>query len=203
MSIADAVAISPISAPAAKARSEPPRTMQRTSPSSSSERRTSASSPISSPFSAFSRSGRLSSAVAIRPAGSPSTTTSGAGSVIALLLDEAPHGALRLRSEHRQGEPVAGVIDGFVPGEVAPEVELLLGIPGRLRQRGGELLDQLVDGRGELGGGDDPVDEAPGGRLRGRDLLAEHHDLPGAALADHDREPLGRAAGRHRAVLEP
>src|SRR5438105_9200315 len=124
------------------------------------------------------------------------------GEAALLPLEEATDCGLRLLAEHRQGEPVAGMADCLVPGEVAPPVELLLRVAGRLRELAGELLDPLVDDRVELVRRDGAVDEPPLGRLGGRDLVAEEDDLAGAAVADHDRQPLRRTAGRHRAVLE-
>ena len=89
-----------------------------------------------------------------------------------------------------------------VPGQVAEEVELHLRVAGHQRQPVGELRDELVDGRVELGRRDGAVDEPPLlGLLRG-DLLAEQDDLARAAVADEDRQPLRRAGRRHRAVLE-
>src|SRR6266511_1509666 len=54
-----------------------------------------------------------------------------------------------------------------------------------------------------LVGGDEPVHERPLLVLPRRDLLAHEDDLAGAAVADHDRQPLGRPAGRNRPVLRP
>src|ERR1043166_8528018 len=78
---------------------------------------------------------------------------------------------------------------------------MLLRVARRLRQLPPERLDHLVDLRVELRGRDGPVDEPPLRGLRRRDLLTHQHDLAGAPVADHDRQPLRRAAGRHRAVL--
>jgi hypothetical protein len=119
-----------------------------------------------------------------------------------------------------------------VPGEVLPEIHLLLGVARAL----GELVDQLrrqlgdrlVEGREidhrallesllDLGGPgrmeplarprahrrDDPVDEAPVEALLRVDLLAQEQDLPGAAIADRDWQPLGGAARRHAADFRP
>src|SRR5439155_10811822 len=97
---------------------------------------------------------------------------------------------------------VAGVADRLVPRDVAPPVELLLRVAGRLRELARELVDPLVDEGVELATGHCAVDEAPLRGLRGRDLVAEEHDLARAPLPDHDRKPLGRAACRHRSVLE-
>ena len=93
--------------------------------------------------------------------------------------------------------------DRLVPGEVAPDVQLLLRVARRLRKLRGELLDPLVDGGVELGLRDDAIHETPLLGLRGRDLVAEEDDLARTAIADHELEPLGRAAGRDRPVLQP
>ena len=99
-------------------------------------------------------------------------------------------------------EPVARVPDGLVPGEVAPDVQLLLRVAGRLRELGGELLDPLVHGRVELCLGNDLVHEPPLLGLRGGDLVAEEDDLPRPPVAHHELEPLRGASRRHRSVLE-
>ena len=117
-------------------------------------------------------------------------------------LEERAHRVLRLVAQHREREPVARVADGLVPGEVAPDVQLLLRVARRLRELRGELLDPLVDGRVELRLGHGPVDEPPLRGLRRRDLVAEEDDLPRAPVADHELEPLRRASRRHRPVLE-
>src|SRR5438105_4473459 len=227
-----------MSAPAANARSLPPRTMQRIASSSSSSWSTRTSSSISSPESAFSCSGRLSSTTAIGssrprttssltkcadfvtffpqrdspwtwpvgtwPTSAESVTFSPQTSCVCVPAagDEAPHRLLRLVAEHRERQPVARVVDRLVPGEVAPEVQLLLRVSRRLRELHGELRGHLVDLRVELGRGNDPVDEPPFRGLGGRDLLAHEDDLAGAAVADEHGEPLRRAAGGDGAVLE-
>ena len=117
-------------------------TMQRICSSSSSATSASTSSPMTSSLSAFSASGRLSRTTAI--GGSRSTRTT---------LTPSPGTSrrrLRLVGRHRERQPVARVVDGLVPGEVAPEVQLLLRVAHGLRELGGELLDQLVDGRVEV-----------------------------------------------------
>src|SRR4051812_31808121 len=206
-----------MSAPAAKARSEPPRTMQRTSGSRSSSERVPTSSSISSSESAFSCSGRLSRTTAIAPSRSVRTrsaTSTGAmseGQSLgparngrgSLLLQKAFDRGLRLVGRHRESKPVAGVVDRLVPGEVAPEVEVLLRVPRRLRKLARQALDDAVDLGVQLAGGHRSVDEPPFFRLARRDLLAHEDDLARAAVADHDREPLRRPAGRDRAVLGP
>src|SRR5919201_190439 len=198
-----------MSAPAAKARSLPPSTMQRTPSSRSSSCSALTSSSISSSDSAFSASGRLSRTTATLPSGStttwligtadmPKTTTSRL-----FLSDEALDCRSRLVRRHRQGEPVARVIDRLVPREVLPEVQVLLRVARRLRQLAHEVLDDRVDLRVELRRGNRPVDEAPLRGPRGGDLVAHQHDLARAAVADHDRQPLGRAADQDRTVLRP
>src|SRR5688572_26017973 len=66
------------------------------------------------------------------------------------LLQELPHRGLRLLRCHRECEPVARVVDGLVPGEVLPEVQVLLGVAGGLRELALEVLDDRVDLRVEL-----------------------------------------------------
>src|SRR5262245_15176766 len=92
-------------------------------------------------------------------------------------VEEGPDRPLRLVAEHREGEPVARVADRLVPGEVAPDVELLLRVARRLRQLSHEALDPLVDGRVELRPRHGAVDEPPLRRLRRGDLVAEQDDL--------------------------
>jgi hypothetical protein len=92
--------------------------------------------------------------------------------------------------------------DGLVPGDVAPPVQLLLRVAHGLRKLRRELRHQLVDLRIELRRRHRPVDETPLGRLGGTDLVAEEQNLARAAITDHDRQPLGRAARRNRAVLD-
>src|SRR5207237_5707714 len=92
------------------------------------------------------------------------------GGAALLPLEEAAHRGLRLLAEHRQREPVSGMADRVVPGEVAPPVELLLRVASRLRELARELVHPLVDDRVELGRRDGAVDEPPLGGLRGRDL---------------------------------
>src|SRR5215475_4141660 len=150
-----------MSAPAANALSLPPRTMQRTSPSRSSSCSVETSSSISSSESAFRASGRLSVTTAIAPFRSVRTSS------LTLLLDEAPDRGFRLLCGHREREPVAGVVDRLVPREVAPEVEVLLRVAGRLRELAGEVLDHAVDLGVELRGRDDAVHEPPLLGLRG------------------------------------
>src|SRR5262245_34062980 len=76
-------------------------------------------------------------------------------SVGPLTIQKCLHRLLSFLSEHRQCEPVARVVHGLVPGQVAPEVELLLRITRRLGELLRELLDDLVDLRVELRGRDD------------------------------------------------
>src|SRR4029453_7142780 len=152
---------------------------------------------MSSSESAFSASGRLSVTTAIDPSRSLRTRS------LTLLLEEALDRRLRLLGRHREREPVAGVVDRLVPGEVAPEVEVLLRVACRLRELAREVLDHAVDLGVELGGRDDAVHEAPLLALLRRDLLAHQDDLASAAVADHDRQPLRRAARGHRPVLGP
>src|SRR5207302_185344 len=119
-----------------------------------------------------------------------------------LALQEAADRRLSLLAEHRQRQPVTRVADGVVPREVPPPVELLLRVAGRLRELAGELLHPLVDDGVELARRNRTVHEPPFHRLRRRDLVTEKDDLARSAVADEDREPLRRAARRHRAVLE-
>src|SRR5687768_2938382 len=195
MSIAEAVAIWPMSAPAANAFSRPARTMQRTSASRSASSNASTTSPISSSLSAFSRSGRFIVTRATGPSRSIRTSS--------LTLEEPLHRGLRLLRGHRQGQPVAGVVDRLVPREVLPEVQVLLRVARRLRELPSEVLDHRVDLRVELRGRHDPVDETP--LLAGlrRDRLAHQHDLSRPAVADEEGEPLRRPSRRNRTVLGP
>src|SRR4029453_2450249 len=125
---------------------------------------------MSSSESAFSASGRLSVTTAIAPSRSLRTRS------LTLLLEEALDRGLRLLGRHREREPVAGVVDRLVPGEVAPEVQVLFRVARRLRQLAREVLDHVVDLCIQLLGRDDPVHEAPLLRLRSRDLLAHEND---------------------------
>src|SRR3989304_3639409 len=77
-----------------------------------------------------------------------------------------------------QGQPVAGVADGEVPGEIAPEVQLLLGVARHLRQLVDQLLPQPLHRGVQFRARDDLIDPAPGQGLLRRDLLAEEEDLP-------------------------
>src|SRR6188508_2593814 len=168
-----------MSAPAANALSLPPRTMQSTSPSRSSSCSVETSCSMSSSESAFSASGRLSVTTAIAPSRSLRTRS------LTLPLEEALDRSLRLLGRHREREPVAGVIDRLVPGEVAPEVQMLFRIARRLRELAREVLDHAIDLGVELCGRHDPVHEPPLLGLRGRDLVAHEDDLARAAVADH------------------
>src|SRR5262245_31570181 len=122
-----------MSAPAANALSFPARTMQRTSASRSSCWSVETSCSMSSSESAFSASGRLSVTTATAPSRSVRTRS------LTLLLEEALDRGLRFLGGHREREPVAGVVDRLVPGEVAPEVEVLLRVTRRLRQFAGQV----------------------------------------------------------------
>src|SRR5215217_1889257 len=186
-----------MSAPAANALSLPPSTMQRTSSSRSRPCSVETSCSMSSSERAFSASGRLSVTTATGPSRSVRTSS------LTLLLEEALDRRLRLLGRHRQREPVAGVVDRLVPGEVTPEVEVLLRVAGRLRQLPSEILDHAVDLGVEVGCGYDPVHETPLLGLRGRDLLAHENDLARAPVAHHYRQPLSRTPRGHRAVLRP
>src|SRR5947207_962828 len=83
--------------------------------------------------------------------------------------------------------PAAGMADRLVPRDVAPPVQLLLGVTERLRQLHRKPLDVVVDDRVELRLRHRAVDEAPLLGLRGRDLVAEQQDLARTAVADEDR----------------
>src|SRR5215217_7147120 len=159
-----------MSAPAANALSLPPSTMQRTSSSRSRPCSVETSCSMSSSERAFSASGRLSVTTATGPSRSVRTRS------LTLSLEEALDRGLRLLGRHRQREPVAGVVDRLVPGEISPEIQVLLRVAGRLRQLPGEVLDHPVDLRVEVGCRHDPIDEAPLLGLRGRDLLAHEDD---------------------------
>src|SRR5207244_6252713 len=75
-------------------------------------------------------------------------------------LRKGAHRLLRLVAEHREGKPVARVVHGLVPREVAPEVQLLFCVTRRLGKLRGQLLRDLVDLRVELGRRPDPVPES-------------------------------------------
>ena len=128
-----------------------------------------------------------------------------------------------------QRQPVLGVAHRLVPGEVLPEVDLLLGVTGALGEAREKLLRQLGDLRVEerevdpvvpfaalgvpdlLGSGvfdpllaaphrrHHPVDQAPVERLRRRNRLVEEENLARPLVADRDRQPLRRAAAGDRA----
>src|SRR3989442_3906901 len=83
---------------------------------------------------------------------------------------------LRFVAEHRESEPVAGVADRLVPRDVAPPVQVLLRVASRLRELRRQLAGVLFHCGVELCCRDSAVDQAPLGRLRRRNLLAEHHD---------------------------
>src|SRR3990170_590769 len=117
-------------------------------------------------------------------------------------VEDPANRVLCLFPEHGHREPVACMTDGLVPGEVAPHVELLLGVARRLRKLRRELLDPLVDAPVELCFRNGVVDEPPLGGLRCRYLVAEKDDLAGTPVPDHELEPLGRPSCRHRAVLQ-
>ena len=85
------------------------------------------------------------------------------------------------------GQPVARVAHGLIPGEVLPEVGLLLGVAEALGHRLLELGDHLVHGDVELGARRHAVDQAPGESLLRRNLLAQPHDLACAAVAHQER----------------
>src|SRR4026209_2931613 len=127
-----------MSAPAAKALSFPPRTMQRTASSRASSWSVETSCSMSSSESAFSASGRLSVRTATAPSRSLRTSS------LTLLLEEALDRSLRLLGRHRQREPVAGVVDRLVPREVAPEVQVLLRVARRLRKLARQVLDHVI-----------------------------------------------------------
>src|SRR6266542_4474796 len=121
--------------------------------------------------------------------------------VRAPFLGERGHALVRLERVEVEREPIPGVPDGHAPGEVLPEVRLLFGVAHAFGERVGELRRELRDGRVELGRGDDLVHESPvEGGLR-VDPLAGHEHLAGAPVADHEREPLRRAAGGDAAHL--
>ena len=119
------------------------------------------------------------------------------------LLVEGRHRLAGLVGRGVDRQPVAGVLDGLGPHEVAPPVELGLRVAHRLGELPRELGGELRHDRVELLARGDPRDEPPLERLGRRDRLAEHDDLARAPVADDDRQPLGRAAGRHRSVLRP
>ena len=89
---------------------------------------------------------------------------------------------LGLLGEHGHGEPVACVTDRLMPGEIAPLVQLLLGVARGLRQPRGELVHPLVHDGVELAFGYRTIDEPPLGRLRGRDLVAGRRSPAPAGL---------------------
>src|SRR4029079_15262344 len=92
-------------------------------------------------------------------------TSSAIGQLLARAVEEGADCVLRLVAEHGHREPVAGVPDGLVPGEGAPHGQLLLRVPGRLREACSELLGPLVDSIIQLSLGDSTVDETPLRRL--------------------------------------
>src|SRR5215216_2553420 len=169
--MAEERASSAMSTPAAKTRSEPPRTTQRTASSRSSSWSVVTSCSMSASESAFSASGRLRRTTAI--GSSRSTRTSSfmrqpnrdpprrAPHCSLFLVQEALDRGLRLLGRHREREPVASMVDRLVPREVFPEVQVLLRIARRLRQLPREVVDDSIDLGIELGCGYDPVHEPP------------------------------------------
>src|SRR5579875_2857207 len=81
------------------------------------------------------------------------------------LLNEGRHPLPRLAAGEVQAEPVPGVSRREVPGEVLPEVHLLLGVPQALGKLVDEGLAELVHGRVQLRPRHHPVHEAPLQRL--------------------------------------
>src|SRR5215208_4861333 len=134
------------SCPAQNPRPAPVITTARISGSAASAS-ASASAAWSAALKALNTSGRLSVIVSTAPSRASSTS---AISASLRPFEERLDRALRLVAEHRQREPVACVADRLVPRDVAPPVELLLRVPGRLRQLSHELLDDLVHLRVEL-----------------------------------------------------
>ncbi len=123
--------------------------------------------------------------------------------------------------------------DRLVPGELLPEVRLLLGVPQALREHAEEALRELGDRlvqRGEVdlvaalplpgerhllrgrGVEQSPVladrrhhgrDEAPVGRLRRGDPLVQEQHRPGAPVADRQRAATGWRLRRRRTRPRP
>src|SRR4051812_31183468 len=81
---------------------------------------------------------------------SPLSRGSIPGRLLLSALEKGVDRATGLLVKHRQREPVARVADRRAPRQVAPEVQLLLRIAGRLRQLRRQLLDVLVDGGVQL-----------------------------------------------------
>src|SRR3954454_4775898 len=90
--------------------------------------------------------------------------------------------------------------DGEGPGEVAPEVGLLLGVADDLGHLVAELAGHGGDCIVKLLARDDLVDEAPFEGGLGADGFVEPEHLAGTAVADDDGEPLSGPAGGHGAA---
>src|SRR6266487_3253810 len=94
-----------------------------------------------------------------------------------IFVQELLDRGLRLVRRHRERKPVARVVDRLVPGEVAPEVQVLPRVAGRLRELAQEALDDAIRLRVELVPRDDTVHEPPLHRLLRRNRLAQQDDL--------------------------
>ena len=107
---------------------------------------------------------------------------------------------MRLGRQVVDRQPIAGVTDGNAPDEVAPGIELLLGVAGGLRQLADELGRHAVHRAVELGARHHLVHQPPLQRLGGRYLLVQEQNLARAPVAHHQRQKLGRARRRHAAM---
>ena len=188
-----------MSAPAAKARSLPPSTMQRTSSSASSSlQRADERVHQLAPRARSAASGRFSSTTPTAP--SRSTRTSSA--LLAPGMPRSPPAPPRRASRARASRARAPIVS--CQRESRHTVQLLLRVARRLREASPRASRRARRPSRRAPPPEPPQLTSPhSARLRRGDLLAEHDDLAGAAVADEDRQPLRRAAGRHRAVLGP
>jgi hypothetical protein len=108
------------------------------------------------------------------------------------LLNKGMHAFIRFQRRIVQGEPIASVTDGLVPGEVFPEVRLLLGVAHAF----GELVYQLgshgSNGVIKLGVGYNLVDQAPVEGGPGIDPFTQPKNLARSPVSNHHRQPLRR-----------
>src|SRR5581483_6966076 len=112
------------------------------------------------------------------------------------LLDEGPHALVRLEAGEVQRQPVSRMTDGAGPGQILPEVGLLLGVAQALRELVDELGGELVHRVIQLLVRHHLVHQAPLQGRGGVHPLAQVEHLASAPLADDDRQPLrGPAAG--------
>src|ERR1041384_785890 len=118
------------------------------------------------------------------------------------LFGEGGDPLLHLRGAGVNCEPVPGVPDGYAPGEISPEIELLFGVPRAFGELFDKRMGHLIDGGIQVLPRDDAVEKAPFQRLCGADRFAEKEHLARSPVSDDHRQPLrgprsGDAAARY------